>query len=154
MCYNSLFGKARFDFYKKMAKQGLDVDFYPHEREKGCMVCMNNSFVIGPSGEMYKCWSDFNNPDRIVGSIRNKKITNSTLISRYTFESTIYSDNRCKDCKLFPVCYGGCSWFRYNNKYNDCHYDICTFLSTNEVLEECLLMSPCKNKKDALCACC
>lgn len=150
MCYNSLFGKSRYDFYKKVAKQGMAIDFYPHEKEKGCMVCINNSFVIGPNGEMYKCWSDFNNPDRVVGSIRERKITNATLISRYTFESTIYSDKRCKDCKLFPICDGGCSWFRYKNVFEGKKYDLCTFLSDDTRLEECLLMEQPKSEEISL----
>ena len=150
MCYNSLFGKARFDFYKNMAKQGLHVDFYPHEYSKGCMVCINNSFVIGPSGEMYKCWSDFNNPDKIVGSIKDQEITNNTLMGRYTFESTIFNDKRCKDCKLFPICDGGCSWFRYKNVFEGKKYDLCTFLSDDTRLEECLLMEQPKSEEISL----
>ena len=61
MCYKSLFNSKRYQFYKTIAKEGVPVDFFPHVvTQKGCMVNQNNSFIIGPAGEMYKCWNDFN----------------------------------------------------------------------------------------------
>lgn len=139
MCYSSLFGQSRFDFYKKIAAKGIIVDFYPKLQDKCCMTCRNNSFIIGPEGEMYKCWSDFNNPDKIVGNIKDKSMTNPQLLSRYVYDATLYNDPKCKECKLFPICDGGCSWFRYKNIFEGKKYDLCTFLSDDARLEECLL---------------
>lgn len=150
MCYNSIFGKSKFDFYKKMDAKGINVDFYPHEHNKMCMTCLNNSFIIGPDGEIYKCWNDFNNPSKIVGNIRDEKISNPRLISRYVYESTIFSDNRCKECKLFPICDGGCDWLRYQNNFEGKRYDLCTFFSDDEILEQCLLMNQRDSKENCI----
>lgn len=139
MCCSSLFGKSRYHFYQKLSKKGVNVDFYPQLNSKGCMTCRNNSFVIGPEGELYKCWNDFNHPDRVVGNIKERAMTNPQLISRYAYDATIYSDSNCKECKFFPICDGGCSWLRYKNLFEGKDYDLCTFLADDTRLEECLL---------------
>ena len=139
MCYKSLFGKKRYEFYKRIKEYGLIVDFYPKRVPKGCMTCQNESLVIGPMGEIYKCWNDFNHSDKIVGYIKDKRITNPSLISQYTYETTIFSDPKCKECKIFPICDGGCIWYRYQNVIEGKNYNLCTFLSDNSILEECLL---------------
>ena len=139
MCCNSLFGKSRYRFYQKLSNQGIKVDFYPQLVTKGCMTCRNSSFVIGPEGELYKCWNDFNHPERIVGNIKGQSLTDPQLISRYAYEATIYNDPKCKECKFFPICDGGCSWLRYKNVFEGKKYDLCTFLSDDTRLEECLL---------------
>lgn len=150
MCYNSLFGKARYEFYKNVEKAGIHIDYYPKRQQKGCMTSQEGSFVIGPEGELYKCWNDFNHPERIVGYIKERKMINPQLISKYSLESTIYSDPNCKECKLFPVCDGGCGWFRYQNAFDGKKYDVCTFLSNDAHLEECLLKDLPKPEEVAL----
>lgn len=146
ICYRSLFGKSRYEFYKKVEKFNLKVDYYPKvDLKKTCMICHNNAFVIGPEGELYKCWNDFNNPDRIIGYLCDKKITNPTLVSLYAYDATIYGDPKCKECKLFPICDGGCGYLRYQNRYEGKKYNLCTFLSDNSILEECLLAKPIEN---------
>ena len=147
MCYNTLFGKSRYEFYKKMADQGVNVDFFPAKNSKGCMACRNNAFIIGPKGELYKCWNDFNHPNKVIGNIKDYSLTNLVLISKYIFDSTIFNDPKCKECKLYPVCDGGCAWLRYKNLFEGKHYDLCTFMADNACLEECLLKAPCTNQE-------
>ena len=140
MCYKSLFNLRRYKFYKEIAEYGIPVDFFPHvELQKGCMVNRNNSFIIGPSGEMYKCWNDFNKPDKIIGNIKDEKLSNSSLICKYLYDTSIYNNAKCKDCMLFPVCDGGCQWLTYKNIFEDKHYNTCPFIKNQHVLEECLL---------------
>ena len=147
MCYNTLLGKSRYEFYKKMADQGVNVDFFPAKNSKGCMACRNNAFIIGPKGELYKCWNDFNHPNKVIGNIKDYSLTNLVLISKYIFDSTIFNDPKCKECKLYPVCDGGCAWLRYKNLFEGKHYDLCTFMADNACLEECLLKAPCTNQE-------
>ena len=83
MCFKSLFNGYRYDFYKNIADKGLPVDFFPRiELHKGCMVNENSSFVIGPQGELYKCWNDFNSPDKTIGNIKDKNLSSPSSISR------------------------------------------------------------------------
>ena len=140
MSYKSLFNSKRYQFYKTIEKEGVPVDFFPHiDFQKGCMVNRNNCFIIGPSGEMYKCWNDFNTPEKIIGNIQDKKLKNPSLVSHYLYDTSIYNTQKCKDCSLFPVCDGGCQWFKHKNIFEGKQYNICSFLNNQHILEECLL---------------
>lgn len=152
MCYKSLYRQARFNFYKTALANGVNVDIYPKQTEKGCMICNNGSLIIGPSGEIYKCWNDVNHREKIVGNIKDKYMTNPSLICHYAYDSCIYHDSRCKECKLFPVCNGGCGWQRYQNLFGGKEFDVCSYLADDSCLEECLLMSAQKRTENAIMA--
>jgi radical SAM domain protein len=140
MCYKSLFNSKRYQFYKKIQNEGVPVDFFPHvDLQKGCMVNRNNCFIIGPSGEMYKCWNDFNSPEKIIGYIQDKKLRNPSLVCHYLYDTSIYNTPKCKNCTLFPVCDGGCQWFKHQNIFENKKYNTCCFLNEQHILEECLL---------------
>ena len=148
MCYKSLFGLQRYQFYKEIEKEGIPVEFFPHvDFRKGCMVNLNNSFIIGPGGEMYKCWNDFNTPDKIIGYIQDKNLKSPSLVSQYLYDTSIYNNPECKDCMLFPVCDGGCQWFRHRNMFEHKNYNICCHLKDQHILEECLLAKTEKGTK-------
>lgn len=139
MCYKSLFNSKRYQFYKTIAKEGVPVDFFPHVvTQKGCMVNQNNSFIIGPAGEMYKCWNDFNMPNKIIGYIRDKQLKNPSLVCHYLYDTSVYNSPKCKECSLFPVCDGGCQWFRHKNVFEGKVFNTCTFFNDQHILEECL----------------
>lgn len=149
MCYKSLFNTKRFQFYKKIEGEGVPVDFFPHiDLQKGCMVNWNNSFIIGPSGEMYKCWNDFNSPEKIIGYIQDKKLTNPSLVCHYLYDTSIYNTPKCKKCRLFPICDGGCQWLKYKNIFENKQYDTCCFLNNQHILEDCLLGNAKKHKEN------
>ena len=151
ICFKSLFGKARYNFYKKLKKEDVLIDFFPRiETKKSCMICHNNSLIIGPEGEIYKCWNDFNDPSRIVGYIMDKNIINPALLSQYAYDATIYGDQKCQNCKLFPVCDGGCGYLRHKNVFEGKKYNLCTFLSDDSILEECLLAKAIEKGEEAV----
>jgi uncharacterized protein len=84
-------------------------------------ICSANSiggFVIGPYGEIYKCWEDVGKAEMVVGSISEDEfITNSDLVTLYSLGTDPYIDPTCSGCKIFPICGGGCSNRRLRAKY-------------------------------------
>lgn len=146
MCYNSFCGKDVYFFQKRMAQKGIPVEFYPKTMGKGCMVSRNNSLLIGPTGDVFKCWDDINDPTKSIGNIAARSMTNPTLICQYQVECSVYNDSQCKNCLLFPVCEGGCARLRYMNLFMDKHYDVCTYLKDTNILEECLIGAIQQNK--------
>lgn len=140
MCYKSMLDYDRFNFYKLIESKGIPIDYFPHkEIGRGCMVSRNDSFIIGPFGEMYKCWNDFNHPEKIIGYIHEKKLKNPTLVSQYLYDTSIFNDLKCKECLLFPVCDGGCQWIRFKNLFDNKQYNLCVIQKDRFILEECLL---------------
>ena len=78
-------------------------------KSKGCGVQSQNSLVIGPEGELYKCWHHIGMPDKIIGNILSPDII--THIDRYAtmmLDSDSLLDKGCQDCILYPSCTGGC----------------------------------------------
>lgn len=82
-------------------------------------------FIIDPSGNLYKCWVDIGKKDKIIGSIFVLKLTNPTLFAKYMIGCDMHTDPKCVDCFLFPVCDGGCSYFRLEGKTNGTPYNVC-----------------------------
>ena len=131
---------TRYVFYDEMHQNGVNVNFFPKYASKGCMVSKMYSYIIGPSGEIYKCWNDVNHPDKIIGNIQNKEITNKSLFYAYQ-EATPFEDEKCKNCFAFPICSGGCAWYRYKNMHEGKQFDFCTFLKDKSIIKKCLLKS-------------
>lgn len=109
-----------------------DIDVVTKPQVGGCAASCTNTFVIGPSGEIYKCWVDVGKKDRIVSNIFDGKLSNY-LFSSYTVGSDIFSDQKCKNCVFMPMCDGGCIIRRYNKNHFHIPYDPCP-LDENDFL--------------------
>lgn len=126
MTYSCLRGEDYFLFLKECMENGLNVDFMPRRvKTKGCMLNHLNSFIVGPEGELYKCWNDVNHSDKIIGNIQEKQFTNHKLFYHYLMEVTPFTLDKCKECFLFPVCGGGCGHYLSRNLSKGACYDIC-----------------------------
>lgn len=97
-----------------------------------------NSFLIGPEGEIYKCWSDIGNPNAIIGNIKQNELTNPSRYIKYSVQAIPFNDE-CKECHAFPICNGGCAYFRYRNMFEDGRFDLCSPYKDKEKLIDALL---------------
>lgn len=104
-------------------------NFYPTHR-RGCSVRNPNSIVIGPKGELYKCWNDVGNKDMIYGYL-DGRITNESLLLKYLVASDPFDDKECKDCALLPICDGGCPYQRIKRDYEDKTIEVCPLVKKN-----------------------
>ena len=142
MCYESIYEKKdRFQFYEKSLNDGVNVDFMPHHSSKGCMCNVVNSYIIGPRGEIYKCWNDVNHSEKIIGYVKGHEIINKSLFYAYHEETTPFVDAKCKDCFAFPICSGGCAWYRFKNMKEDKEFNFCSLFADKSLLEKCLIKS-------------
>jgi len=83
-----------------------------------CSATTRNSFVIGPEGELYKCWEDVGRNNMIIGSVHDEQyITNEELVTQYSIGTDPYLDQECKECAVFPICSGGCANRRLRSKH-------------------------------------
>jgi uncharacterized protein len=73
-----------------------------------CGADMELGYMIGPRGEMYACWAEFGNPQKVIGYLGAGKLTNEAHLKLYTaFDVTTHE--KCAGCKVMPLCTGGCS---------------------------------------------
>jgi len=96
---------------KQHEKYNIPMGFYPRSEFGECGARHINSFVIGPSGELYKCWNDIGIKEKSVGNIENYSLSNSLMV-KYLMEADPLSSNECKECFYFPICNGGCPYTR------------------------------------------
>jgi uncharacterized protein len=94
------------------------VGIYPIPLTAGmCVASSNNGFLIGPDGELYKCWRDVGIKDRVAGNIHcDPPVTNPALQAQYLIGLDGYNDPECQKCPELPLCGGECRNKRLLNK--------------------------------------
>ena len=147
-CSTSLKTDEISNFYNKLRDSGVKVKLYPNRVDKGCMANRINDYIIGPKGEIYKCWNDVSDKSKIIGNITEKEILNKPLFYKYLFASSCFDSDECKDCLFFPICSGGCAWYRVRNSDENGMFDLCSLYKGGVRLEEILLSSTKPIKKD------
>jgi len=140
-CSTSLKTESILKFYNQLEEDGANVDLYPRKAGKGCMVNKVNDYIIGPEGEIYKCWNDVSDKSKIIGNISKKEILNKPLFYKYLFAGSCFDSNECKDCLFLPICSGGCAWYRIRNNEENGMFELCSLYKGGQRLEEVLLNS-------------
>lgn len=126
--------KGKMSFIRSLYEShGIkDIDVSSPPQVGGCAASCMNSYVIGPLGEIYKCWVDVGKKEKIVSNVFDGKLSNY-IMSSYTVGSDMFSDERCRKCVFMPLCDGGCIVRRHNQKHNGIPYDPCP-INEDEVL--------------------
>lgn len=96
--YISLFGSKG-----KYSPHSLSF-LYPTRRCTTCKSVCGNNFCIGPKGELYRCEHHYGQKEYVVGNIWSGRFYSETEKKYLTYRHR----SKCLDCKLFPVCLGGC----------------------------------------------
>ena len=87
--------------------------------------------VIGPDGEMYKCWDDVGLEEKVVGHIDRFNDWNMALIAEGMTGCSYLDDPECKECYYFPICNGGCHRIRQKNLHAEVKHSSCTYFKGN-----------------------
>lgn len=107
------YAQKTIEYQKLLLDYGFRCDKYPlYPGTKANYCCADNasSFVVDPSGYVYKCWNDVGLREKSVGSVlrmdkptarEQMNLCRYMLWSPFDFES-------CLHCKLLPICMGGC----------------------------------------------
>lgn len=103
------------------------ISFFPSIMRNSCSARNINSLVIGPEGELYKCWEEVGRKEYVVGNLADTSY-NRELMLKYTTGIDQLDDNKCVDCGLLPICDGGCPRVRMLNKYEGRHLETCHLL--------------------------
>ena len=84
--------------------------FFPKSGEQStCIATSHYGYVIGPKGEMYKCWEDVGKEHMVIGWVHDDpSVTNPGLVARYSIGTDPHNDTECLECSAFPICGGGC----------------------------------------------
>ena len=135
------------DFYTMLIRNHLFKEF-PHRINSNCYATSLYGYVIGPKGEIYKCWEDVGLKEKVVGSVMNDKFNNKPLFLQYMLHGTFRDSKSCKMCSLLPICDGGCPRHRIENRINGSKYNLCSHFNLNNQasLKELLYLYYCGKK--------
>jgi len=135
-------------FYINLHKKGnVKIYSYPRLMASGCTATNINAYVVGPQGELYKCWNDVGAEEKIIGYINNDTIPNPEVLLEYMAGPSMFDDSECKDCNVSPICSGGCQWQRLANLKEKDRYDLCS-IGKNHLIE--FLEMHYENKKNGI----
>lgn len=101
-------------FHETLKQRGFkigQISYYPRIAH-ACGANRVNSYVIGPDGDMYKCWSEIGDKPASIGNItdfkQRTKQERMHEIRWLTWEPFEYAN--CVACKMLPICMGGCGY--------------------------------------------
>jgi uncharacterized protein len=82
----------------------------PKTRLNYCSAMLKNTFVIDPAGRLYKCWNDICEPKYSIGNVFDylSKNKNTEYKSLRWQSHNVFNNIQCSQCKLLPICAGGC----------------------------------------------
>lgn len=130
--------KEQGEFISKMVKEHRisPLPIFPQKGIPGCTLTRRNAYVIGPEGEMYKCWDDVGMEEKVVGHIDRFDNWNMALLAEGMTGCSYLDSTECKECYYFPICSGGCHRIRQKNLYAEKPHSSCSYFKDN--LEELL----------------
>lgn len=115
---------------KELVEKNIGVNifskFYFNRKAIACGASSMNYYVIDSIGDMYKCLFVVSNKEYCVGNIKDGYVINE-IHSKYLLNNF---EKICIDCKVKPICQGGCTQKRILNINNcpiyfkDCFDDI------------------------------
>ena len=117
--YKAQFVLDMFDRY------GIEIkSFLPKYRRHSCVASKYFAFVIGPEGEIYKCWRMVGNKTECIGNV-NDGTFDMVKFSKYLVGADYTLDPQCLNCQLVTLCGGGCPLVRMRNRYEGTKINHC-----------------------------
>lgn len=106
-------------------KYGIEIkSFLPKYRRHSCVASKYFAFVIGPEGELYKCWRMVGNQKEAIGNVNDGSF-DMVKFSKYLIGADYTLDSRCLQCEFITLCGGGCPLVRMRNKYEKISLNHC-----------------------------
>lgn len=133
-CETEVFFSSRdhLEFMKELGMQSPASYLYPKPQFKGCCATCASSHVIGPQGELYRCWEHVGKIEYVVGNILDRSIMSQETIFRYINHGTLFADEECLKCLMLPICSGGCPFRRIANKFEGENNELCSLYKTDK----------------------
>ncbi|QOR35742.1 radical SAM protein [Clostridium sp. 'deep sea'] len=117
------FSKLNYSAEKKLVEKGFVQSSeykYPRLYANYCGADNDGAFVVGPKGYIYKCYNEIGDRDAVVDSILDTdEEFNLALYNKYMLHMPV-DDEVCSECKLLPICMGGCPYHKISKNDKKC----------------------------------
>lgn len=105
------FSRGQIDMYQKLIDSGFFNIEYPMLAPGGhCGADVDNAFVIGPNGDLFKCWEELSTDhSHTIGSVFQPQPNGPQLETLHTYMGwDPFERAGCRECEVLPICMGGC----------------------------------------------
>ena len=121
---NAEFGALDIELTKQALLRGFSVLRTPHSLLSGaCETGYSLAYVVAPDGILFKCWNEASRgADWSVGSLLTPEQTPAQEANVRLYQDwEPASDPECGECRLLPICMGGCPHLRLRHaNQTDC----------------------------------
>jgi uncharacterized protein len=111
------FGELNLELSRQAIARGFASLQLPHLKLGGvCGADHAFSYLVAPDGLLFKCWAQASlGAEYSIGSIFDDGRTprQEETLRRYLDWDPL-ADARCKECRVLPICMGGCPYQRLN----------------------------------------
>ena len=102
------------------------LQYFDLKSDNFCIVDCLNQYIISPDGRLFKCGESYLDSDPgYVGKIDVEKKEfelNEALTNKWIKDPFV--DDKCQECEILPMCYGGCQMKRNVKKSCPCNMDL------------------------------
>lgn len=133
-CESEVFftSKDHLEFLREIKGDAPDNFLFPRLETKGCCAICASAHVVGPRGELYRCWEHVGKPQYEVGNIVDKNMKGERILMQYINHGTPFADEECLKCSLLPICNGGCPFRRISNLELGENNDLCSLYKSDD----------------------
>ena len=103
------YGELEADLTRYAFDRGLMSLPYPPRFRGICGALRPKGFVVGPNGDLHKCWDTISMPNRKVGTIFDLDALKTDVRVAAWSRWTPFDNDSCKNCRLLPNCAGSCA---------------------------------------------
>ena len=107
------FSQIELDFQALATSLGFPAAGLPGPSTTPCVAVRATDVVVGPSGELWKCWDNVGDMTRVMGHISDYQVVDSAEVGRWLGYSP-FDDDQCTECVALPTCMGGCAHHAFN----------------------------------------
>ncbi len=114
---DSEFGELNLSLTRQAIARGFASLRYPRLQVGGvCGADHEMCFLVAPDGLLFKCWAQASlGPEHSVGNIQEAQTTPTQEENLRRFLSwDPLADGACRECRVLPICMGGCPYLRLN----------------------------------------
>jgi uncharacterized protein len=104
---NRAFAEAEREFMLLADRYGLASTTLPRPTGAPCTAVRANEYVVGSTGELYKCWDTVGDRKEVIGHIADCGDLNGRLAKWLSYDP--FENEECRGCIALPVCMGGCA---------------------------------------------
>ena len=114
------FSDEEIMFYEKCLSKGINSINIPKANLGVCGAVTKNSYVVAPTGDLYKCWDEVGRTEYKIGSLKDNYTINNRL-SKWLLYNPLNEHKECRDCNVLPVCFGGCPYNYMKGRGEKCN---------------------------------